>query len=260
MEAPPLAFAVLYVSDIATASPFFERTLGLTPMPDLDLPAERQFAPGPHGAQLAVQPPHPGTRAGVVELHFSARDLPALRAAYVARGAEPSAISEDEFSTSFTLPVPDGEPLTMDQVRSTAAMVEAKEGDRGGADAPAPLANIDVPHALAYAILRVADFPAAAAYFTETLGFTPDPAAEGPGFCQFRATEGGIAFAVAVANDTVPAGRVELYISTPNASAAHRAMQTQGANIGPLQHMDFGDVFAAPAVDGVQFRVWQPQG
>lgn len=259
METPSLAFAVLYVSDIATASPFFEHALGLTPMPELDVPEERQFAPGPHGAQLAVQPPHPGTTAGVVELHFSSRDLPALRSAYIARGAEPSETTEDAFSTSFTLPVPDGEPLTVDQVRSNAEMVNAKDEYRHGADAPAPVDDAPVPHALTYVLLRVADFAAASAYFTDTLGFTPDPAQDGPDFRQFMAGEGGIPFAILPANAEARPGVVELYFATPNPEHAHRTMRAHGADVGPIQQMPFGEVFMAPRVDRVPLWVWRPQ-
>ena len=54
------------------------------------------------------------------------------------------------------------------------------------------------PLALSYVLLHVADFAAAAAYFTDTLGLVPDAEFNGPGFRQFNPpATGGVPFAIA---------------------------------------------------------------
>lgn len=114
---------------------------------------------------------------------------------------------------------------------------------------------------LAYVLLHVADFAKASAYYTDTLGFTPDPAFDGPDFRQFAPGEGGIPFAIAQATEnTDPAGALKLYFSTQDIEAVHAAYAGKGVQVGAVTPMPFGTVFTMPASDGEQHWVWQPQG
>lgn len=113
---------------------------------------------------------------------------------------------------------------------------------------------------LAFVVLHVADFAAASAYYTDTLGFAPNPATDGPDFRQFAVREGGIPFAIAPAGEgTGAAGSVELYFATPDIEGVRAIYAGKGAEVGAITQMPFGEVFTMAASDGEQHFVWQPQ-
>ncbi len=113
---------------------------------------------------------------------------------------------------------------------------------------------------LAYALLHVADFAAASAYYTDTLGFTPNPTFNGPDFREFTPGEGGIPFAIAQATEPGSAGTVKLYFATCEIEAIHATYTGRGVDAGAITPMPFGPVFGVPASDGVPMWVWRPQG
>ncbi len=105
--------------------------------------------------------------------------------------------------------------------------------------------------ALSFVMLHVTDFDTASRYYTETLGFTPMPGQDGPGFRMFVPAEGGIPFAIGQADiHTAAAGTVELYFSTDDLNAKRAELQSRGAQASEIETKPFGTLFTVPALDG----------
>lgn len=111
---PALYFAMLYVDDLDAALGYFAETLGFEHDPSQDTPIFRYLRAGAGGIDFALRQATPDSAvAGAIELYFSAADLPGLRDAWIARGAETTAITPRPFGAIFSFHTPDRHLLTV---------------------------------------------------------------------------------------------------------------------------------------------------
>ena len=113
--------------------------------------------------------------------------------------------------------------------------------------------------ALKFVMLHVTDFATASRYYTETLGFTPLPDQDGPGFRMFVSAEGGIPFAIGQASpENGAAGSVELFFYTDDLAAKRAELQGRGAQVSAIEAKPFGTLFTVPALDGEPLYIMTP--
>lgn len=113
IAAPALDFVVFYVADLDQSFHFFKEQLGFAHLPEGDGPNFRQFDGGGRGMSFGLALAGAGTpEAGAVGLYLKAADLPALHAAWTAKGIEASPITRLPFGPVFTIATPDGRTLT----------------------------------------------------------------------------------------------------------------------------------------------------
>ncbi len=111
---PALSFALLYVSDLDTASAYFSGTLGFAHVPEQDLPGFRMYAPVGSGIAFGIAASRPGSPApGTIELSFYTTELETVRTRWSAKGVETGNITHMPFGDEFTIPAPDGTLLTI---------------------------------------------------------------------------------------------------------------------------------------------------
>ena len=110
---PTLSFALLHVADIDAAYRYCTEQLGFVPMPDQSGPDFRMFAPAEGGIPFSIATAPEPSKVGEIELYFYTQALEDLRAAMLAKGVEAGVIESQPFGEIFTVPAPDGVPLTM---------------------------------------------------------------------------------------------------------------------------------------------------
>jgi len=113
--APTLSFALLHVADIDAAYRYYTEQLGFVPVPDQSGPAFRMFAPAEGGIPFSIATAPEPSMVGEIELYFYTQELETLRATLLGRGVDAGPIQSPPFGDIFTVPVPDGVPLTMMQ-------------------------------------------------------------------------------------------------------------------------------------------------
>lgn len=103
---------------------------------------------------------------------------------------------------------------------------------------------------LDFVVYYVADLDTASRFFKDTLGFTPVPEGDGPGFRQF-ADGSGAGFGLAQAGERTPAaGEVRLYYKTADIAALREQWMANGAAAAPIITLPFGKVFEVITPDG----------
>lgn len=111
---PTLSFALLHVADIDAAYRYCTEQLGFVPVPEWQSnPTFRMFAPREGGIPFSIGAAPDAAKVGQVELYFYTDDLEGLRAAQIAKGVDAGPIQNPPFGDIFTVPAPDGVPLTM---------------------------------------------------------------------------------------------------------------------------------------------------
>ena len=111
--APTLSFALLHVADIDAAYRYCTEQLGFVPIPDQNGPTFRMFAPAEGGIPFSIATAPEPSMVGEIELYFYTQELENLRAAMLGKGVEAGVIESQPFGEIFTVPAPDGVPLTM---------------------------------------------------------------------------------------------------------------------------------------------------
>jgi hypothetical protein len=112
--APSLAFVMLYVADLDSATGYLE-SLGFRYAPEESTPIFREFVGG-DGQPFAIRLSTPDSaKTGTVELYFKTPDLAALHAELSQKGISIGAITPLPFGTVFEVPSLDGHRLTMQQ-------------------------------------------------------------------------------------------------------------------------------------------------
>ena len=111
--APTLSFALLHVADMDAAYRYCTEQLGFVPVPEYTGPAFRMFAPAEGGIPFGIATAPEPSQVGEVELYFYTQELENLRAALLGRGVDAGPIQCPPFGQIFTVPAPDGVPLTM---------------------------------------------------------------------------------------------------------------------------------------------------
>jgi len=110
---PTLSFALLHVADIDAAYRYCTEQLGFVPVPEQSGPTFRMFAPSEGGIPFSIAPAPDASKVGEIELFFYTQDLEGLRTAMLSKGVEAGPIQSPPFGDIFTVPAPDGVPLTM---------------------------------------------------------------------------------------------------------------------------------------------------
>lgn len=110
---PSLSLALLNVADIDAAYRYCTEQLGLVPVPEQSGPTFRMFAPGEGGIPFSIFAAPDPSKVGQVELYFYTDELEGLRATMLGKGVEVGPIQSPPFGDIFTVPAPDGVPLTM---------------------------------------------------------------------------------------------------------------------------------------------------
>ncbi|MDQ6833825.1 MAG: VOC family protein [Chloroflexota bacterium] len=112
--APTLSFAMLHVADIDAAYRYCTEQLGFVPVPEWQSnPTFRMFAPAEGGITFSIATARESSMVGEIELYFYTQDLEGLRATLLGRGVDAGPIQSPPFGDIFTVPAPDGVPLTM---------------------------------------------------------------------------------------------------------------------------------------------------
>src|SRR6478672_11762989 len=111
--APTLSFALLHVADIDAAYRYCTEQLGFVPVPEQSGPTFRMFAPQDGGIPFSIGAAPEASKVGEIELFFYTDDLEGLRAAMLGKGVEAGQIQSPPFGDIYTVPAPDGVPLTM---------------------------------------------------------------------------------------------------------------------------------------------------
>lgn len=111
--APTLSFALLHVADIDAAYRYCTEQLGFVPMPEQNGPTFRMFAPAEGGIPFSIATAPEPSMVGEIELYFYTQELESLRATLLGRGVDAGPIQSPPFGDIFTVPAPDGVPLTM---------------------------------------------------------------------------------------------------------------------------------------------------
>jgi hypothetical protein len=104
---PSLSFVLLHVADIDAAYRYCTEQLGFVPV------TERMFAPAEGGIPFSISTAPDPSKVGEIELYFYTQELEDLRAALLSKGVEAGPIQSPPFGDIFTVPAPDGVPLTM---------------------------------------------------------------------------------------------------------------------------------------------------
>jgi len=104
---------------------------------------------------------------------------------------------------------------------------------------------------LDFVLINVADIEASYQYFTDKLGFTSNPEENAPTFRQLKGAPGGIDFALRQADETYPAGQVELYFKTQDLAGLRTELLDKDVEASPIMHPPFGDIFTVQPLDGV---------
>jgi hypothetical protein len=110
---PTLSFALLHVADIDAAFRYCTEQLGFVPVPEQSGPSFRMFAPAEGGIPFSIATAPESSKVGEIELYFYTQALEELRAAMLSKGVEAGVIESQPFGEIFTVPAPDGVPLTM---------------------------------------------------------------------------------------------------------------------------------------------------
>lgn len=113
IAAPTLSFALLHVADIDAAYRYCTEQLGFVPVPEQSGPTFRMFAPAEGGIPFSIATAPEPSQVGEIELYFYTQELENLRAALLGRGVDAGPIQSPPFGQIFTVPAPDGVPLTM---------------------------------------------------------------------------------------------------------------------------------------------------
>ncbi len=114
--APTLSFALLHVADIDAAYRYCTEQLGFVPDPEWQSnPSFRMFTPAEGGIPFSIATAPESSQVGEIELYFYTQELENLRAALLGRGVDAGPIQSPPFGKIFTVPAPDGVPLTMMQ-------------------------------------------------------------------------------------------------------------------------------------------------
>ncbi len=113
IAAPTLSFALLHVADMDAAYRYCTEQLGFVPVPEYNGPAFRMFAPAEGGIPFSIAAAPEPSKVGEIELYFYTQELENLRAALLDRGVDAGPIESPPFGQIFTVPAPDGVPLTM---------------------------------------------------------------------------------------------------------------------------------------------------
>lgn len=101
-----------------------------------------------------------------------------------------------------------------------------------------------------FVMFYVADLEQSYAFFKDTLGFTPQPEGDGPGFRQF-AGAGGPGFGLLQANEqTPPPGEVEIYLKADDLAALRDTWTARGVGATPIMQRPFGAIFEITTPDG----------
>lgn len=103
---------------------------------------------------------------------------------------------------------------------------------------------------LDFVVINVSDIEASFRYYTETLGFTSDPAQSGPNFRYLKGAPGGIDFGLNQADAEHPVGPVELYFKTRELENLRAELVAKHVAASPIQHPPFGDIFSVPTPNG----------
>ena len=112
--APSLAFVMLYVADLDSATSHLE-SLGFRYVAEESTPVFREFVGG-DGQPFAIRLSMPDSaKPGSVELYFKTPDLNALHTALGQNGIAIGPITAMPFGTIFTVPALDGHQLNMQQ-------------------------------------------------------------------------------------------------------------------------------------------------
>ncbi|MCA1722952.1 MAG: VOC family protein [Thermomicrobia bacterium] len=111
--APTLSFALLHVADMDAAFRYCTEQLGFVPVPEYNGPAFRMFAPAEGGIPFSIATAPEPSMVGEIELYFYTQELENLRDAMLNKGVEAGVIESQPFGEIFTVPAPDGVPLTM---------------------------------------------------------------------------------------------------------------------------------------------------
>ena len=111
--APTLSFALLHVADIDAAYRYCTEQLGFVPMTEQNGPTFRMFAPAEGGIPFSIATAPEPSMVGEIELYFYTQELEKLRDAMLNRGVDAGPIESPPFGQIFTVPAPDGVPLTM---------------------------------------------------------------------------------------------------------------------------------------------------
>jgi hypothetical protein len=110
---PSLSFALLHVADIDAAFRYCTEQLGFVPVPEQSGPTFRMFAPREGGIPFSIAPAPDASKVGEIELFFYTDDLEGLHAGMLGKGVDAGPIQSPPFGDIFTVPAPDGVPLTM---------------------------------------------------------------------------------------------------------------------------------------------------
>jgi hypothetical protein len=110
---PSLSFALLHVADIDTAYRYCTEQLGFVPVPEQSGPTFRMFAPREGGIPFSIGTAPDASKVGEIELFFYTDDIEGLRTALLGKGVDTGPIQSPPFGDIFTVPAPDGVPLTM---------------------------------------------------------------------------------------------------------------------------------------------------
>lgn len=110
---PTLSFALLHVANIDAAYRYCTEQLGFVPIPEQSGPTFRMFAPAEGGIPFSIAAAPEPSKVGEIELYFYTQELEKLRDAMLDRGVEAGVIQSPPFGEIFTVPAPDGVPLTM---------------------------------------------------------------------------------------------------------------------------------------------------
>lgn len=110
---PTLSFALLHVADIDVAYRYCTEQLGFVPVPEQSGPTFKMFAPAGDGIPFSIAAAPEPSQVGEIELYFYTQELESLRDALMGRGVEAGPIQSPPFGDIFTVPAPDGVPLTM---------------------------------------------------------------------------------------------------------------------------------------------------
>ena len=103
---------------------------------------------------------------------------------------------------------------------------------------------------LEFVVYYVADLDDSSRFFEDTLGCTPVPEGDSPGFRQF-ADGAGNDFGLAQSGERTPAaGEVRLYYKTADIAALREQWTANGAAASPIIALPFGKVFEVSTPDG----------